>query len=260
MIRYGDLQLIQNSEGYLVIACDSSGGIGNKRLDTVQISPELAGYYAACVPLMEVLAARGTVLSMVDTLSVEMEPTGKRIIDGIKTAMQQLKIDVNLLTGSTEDNILTETTGIGVTVIGQIPNKHQLQKCIFEDQWLVLLGVPKVGAEFLAEEIEDNYGETMTLEGLKQLADCNLIRDMIPVGSKGIAYEAEVLATRYQLSVKLVETEFKQKGIDFKKSAGPATCLLVAIEEIDFTELINYVGSKVGKSLPIHCIGRFYRE
>ncbi len=84
VIRYGDLQFDFVWFRILVIACDSSGGIGNKEGDQLQVDPEIAGYYAAFVPLIECMAVRGEVISLIDTLSVEMVPTGERIIHGIK--------------------------------------------------------------------------------------------------------------------------------------------------------------------------------
>lgn len=227
MIRYGDLQLLPNREDYLIIACDSSGGIGNKDKDIVRIKPELAGFFAAFVPLVEVLATKGEVLSIVDTLCVEMDPTGKRIISGIKEAMSTIGLDPNVLTGSTEDNVATSSTGIGVTVIGKISKGTMDNKSILDDCNLLLIGLPKVGQEFLDEEVIGNAGETLTLELMTKFNIEDMILDMIPVGSKGIEYEANILAKRHNKTINLYENYC----IDLKKSAGPSTCLLVMIHK-----------------------------
>lgn len=248
MIRYGDLQLIPNLKDYLIIACDSSGGIGNKDKDIVRIKPELAGFFAAFVPLVEVLATKGNIISIVDTLCVEMEPTGKRIISGIKEAMSSIDLDTNLLTGSTEDNIPTSTTGIGVTVIGSISKDMIDSKEVTAGNALVLVGLPKVGQEFLEEEVIGNARETLTLEVMTLFNRENMILDMIPVGSKGIQYESGVLANRYSLSAKLDHNT----EIDYMKSAGPSTCLLVAIEN----NMISAFKSKYPQ-IPVQVIGTF---
>jgi len=227
MIRYGDLQLLPNNDNYLIISCDSSGGIGNKEKDIVRIKPELAGFFAAFVPIVEVLATKGQVLSIVDTLCVEMEPTGKRIISGIKEAIISIGLDPDLLTGSTEDNIPTTSTGIGVTVIGSIPKDKLDNKRITTNSELFLVGLPKVGQEFLEEEVIGNARETLTLELMTLFNKEDMILDMIPVGSKGIEYEAGVLVNRHSLNIILDPIV----NIDYKKSAGPSTCLLVLINK-----------------------------
>jgi len=227
MIQYGDLQLLPNNDNYLIISCDSSGGIGNKEKDIVRIKPELAGFFAAFVPIIEVLATKGQVLSIVDTLCVEMEPTGKRIISGIKEAIISIGLDPNLLTGSTEDNIPTTSTGIGVTVIGSISKDKLDNKLITTNSELLLVGLPKVGQEFLEEEVIGNAKETLTLELMILFNKEDLILDMIPVGSKGIEYETNILINRHSLNIMLDPIV----NIDYKKSAGPSTCLLVLINK-----------------------------
>lgn len=257
MIRYGDLQLIPDDDDYLVIACDSSGGIGNKEMDLVKVEPELAGFFAAFVPLVEVLATKGSVLSLVDTLCVEMNPTGQRIINGICSALEILNIDSALLTGSTEDNIPTHSTGIGVTVIGKISKKIMEAKKVKDTHAILLIGLPKVGEEFLKEEIIENQQETLTLPILVELVKMDVISDMIPVGSKGIDYEAKVLSNRYALESVLLESYYKNTRIDYKKSAGPSTCLLVAIELKNLDYIKNTLEKNVGHEVPITQIGFF---
>lgn len=252
MIRYGDLQLLPNHDDYLIIACDSSGSIGNKEKDIVQIKPELAGYFAAFVPIVEVLAIKGNILSIVNTLCVEMNPTGNRIIEGIKEAMVSIGLDSSLLTGSTEDNMPSTSTGIGVTVIGTIKKEELQQKKIHEGDMLYLVGIPKVGQEFLDEEVLNNFQETLSLELMVELKREKTILDMLPVGSKGIAYESDIFAKRHHLKIGIETFEFKGKAIDFSKSAGPSTCLLIALKKEDTQAFV----SKYNK-IPIHPIGVF---
>jgi len=261
VIKYGDLQFIEMKDDYILIACDSSGSIGNKKHDSVQIEPEIAGYYGAFVPLVEVLAVKGKILSLVDTLSVEMEPTGKRIINGIQQALKELNIDDHLLTGSTEDNIPTTSTGIGVTVIGQIAKQAIESKQVNNTHSLILMGLPKVGEEFVNEELIEQQGETLTLDLMKHLTTLTLIDDMIPVGSKGIAYEANVLSKRNNLLVSLYSIKHKDKRIDYNKSAGPSTCLLACIDKNRVSEFIRIVKT-INTTIPINEIGKFedYRD
>ncbi len=247
MIRYGDLQLIENGDDYLIIACDSAGGIGNKPGDTINVDPETSGYYCGLVPLMEILCARGEVISIVDTLSVEMEPTGQRIIKGIKQLMESLGIDRDLLTGSTEENVESSMTGIGVTVLGRISKSRHEAKKLTKDHIMVLIGYPKVGEEFLKDEIKKGLHECVKASDVVLIKDVEIIHDMIPVGSKGIAYECEVLASRHGLA--FVETDHP---IDMKKSAGPGTCILGGLLPGDLETLLTHISP-----LPVTKIGGF---
>ncbi len=251
MIKYGDLQLIPNKNEYIIIACDSAGSIGDKPGDIVKTTPEFAGYFTAMVPIVEVLAIKGEIISIVDTLTVEMEPTGKRIISGIKDAMIDININTELLTGSTEENISSNSTGIGITVIGKISKEIMDQELVKPGMILLLAGIPKVGQQFLEEEIISKYGETITLELMKRFARDEWIFDMIPVGSKGIAYEADVLASRYKLVADFIVAKYKDKVINYTVSAGPATCVVIAME---YDNVKNF--KQKYKTIPLSIIGR----
>jgi len=225
MIRHGDIQLIENGDNYLLIACDSSGSIGNKPEDTVQVDPETVGFYTAIVPLVEILVARGEVISIVDTLSVEMHPTGERIISGIKRLMEHIGMSTDLITGSTEENMPTVMTGVGVTVIGSISSERHHQKSIKQGDQLILIGYPKVGNEFLKDEVIGHKHECVTIDDVLKMKNLQEIKDMIPVGSKGIEYECHILSERYGLNFQSLD-----HPIDMFQSAGPATCIVAGIE------------------------------
>ncbi len=252
MKRYGDILLIDNGNEYIMVACDSSGGIGSKTDDLIKIDPALAGYFAAFVPIVETLAAKGSVICLADTLCVEMEPTGVKVIEGIGRAMMEIGVDPSLLTGSTEDNIPTQTTGIGVTVIGKIGKNAIDGKQVRRGDRLMLIGIPKVGQEFLDEELNGRGNETLTLMVMKKLSADEKISDMLPVGSKGISHEANVFADRYSLEVRLEEVLHRGKPLDYDKSAGPSTCILAAVRQ----EFIEAVESEY-PMLPVNVVGSF---
>lgn len=103
----------------LVVACDSVGGIGSKPADSHYVAAADTAHFAARVPLLELLAAGARPALVVDTLCVESEPTGA----AMAAAVRELAVAVGLddpaaVTGSTEDNVITQATGVGVTVIG----------------------------------------------------------------------------------------------------------------------------------------------
>ncbi|NLP37358.1 MAG: hypothetical protein GX357_06875 [Firmicutes bacterium] len=216
-----DLTLIElESENIIVIACDSLGAIGPKEADVVATDGKVVGRCTVRVPLLEVMAAGAVPLAIVNALSVEMDPTGKEILQGIREelAISGLK-DVNI-TGSTEENMQTVQTGVGITVVGQAKaSTLRLGKARPGDT-VYCIGQPKVGTEVLSGAVPD-------VPLLKKLLTRDWIHEILPVGSKGVLYEAEQLAATAGCTFHLAA----DAGLDVHKSAGPATSLLIATEK-----------------------------
>lgn len=242
--KYRDLTLIDiNEEQILVVSCDSSGGIGNKENDVVQTTPEIVGLFTAQVGLMEVLAFGADPIAIVDTLSVEMEDTGRRIIEGIKKALEPLDFDLdNLVTGSTEENFPVTVTGIGITIIGIINKKNWKKPMTKPGLIAAVVGMPKLGNEVLEDE-----NSIMNIQRLLELREKEYIKEILPVGSKGILYELEQISKTNDIGFELEENQL----IDLKKSGGPSTCVIISIEENKFKEF------KKGFSIPVNKIGKF---
>lgn len=243
--KFRDITLIHINEHQIItISCDSSGGIGDKELDIVKTTPEIVGFFTTNVALAETLAIGATPITISNTLTVEMESTGKKIIEGVKKSLRVLPNSENIaITGSTEDNFHTLQTGMGITVIGVI-DKNKWKKPITNSGDLaVVVGLPKVGHEVLL----DKGKEILSLENLLKLTEKSFVNEILPVGSKGILYEANVMAESNNLSFLLEENV----SIDINKSAGPATCAVVSIKEEDLQILKEYI------DLPINIIGKF---
>jgi len=234
-----DLSIVNlDSEKALVIACDSLGGIGSKEYDKIRVANSLLGKFTARVALMELMASGATPISVVDTLSVELKPTGEEIIAGIKEELAKIGID-DLLTGSTEENVVTVQTGIGVTAIGSVEIDQLRVGSSQQEDLIVAIGLPKVGDQVLAD-----LSQIADLDLLIELLKLDYIHEILPVGSKGILYEAQLLSEDNGLNLSLLENK-----IDLHKSAGPATVLLVTVAEEDVTRL------KVIEK-PVNVIGR----
>ena len=242
--KHRDLTLIDiNEKQLLVISSDSSGGIGNKKNDVVKTDPEIVGYFAAQVSLMELIALGAKPISVIDTLSVEMEDTGRRILNGIKEALKPLDLDVeNVITGSTEENFPVSVTGMGITIIGIIDKESFLWPETNRQLIAVVVGLPKVGDEILKDRNNImSVGETLKLK------EKFYIKEILPVGSKGILYELKEVARTNGLEYTLEDNI----SIDLYKSGGPSTCVIVSIKEEDIKKL------KEETDLPIEKIGRF---
>lgn len=226
--QYRDVQMIPNGDGaYLAVTCDVAAFIGSKPMDLVQVTPQMAGYHATAVPLMELLALNAKIISMTDTIGVEMDPTGKEIIAGVKAAMTDAGVEEDCLTGSTEDNIATLATSIGITVIGCVEAAFLDKSKPMAGQLVYCVGLPKMGQRFVEEELVGHRGEVCTLAITKVVRETDGVGHMLPVGSKGIQYELATLLALEQLAMEAVPCE----DLDIKASAGPSTCVLMTCSE-----------------------------
>ena len=244
MFEFRDLTIVDiTPELRMVISCDSSGGIGNKEGDVVKVDPEITGYFTTHVAMMELLAVGATPVSIINTLGVEMDDTGQRIINGINRAIEPLNMKEDIIiTGSTEENIPVCQTSMGITIVGLIDKSKWRIKKTSKDDLIVVIGIPKVVNE-LAQDMNDVASLKLLLELIKD--PC--IKDILPVGSKGIAYEAGVMANTNDLEFELVDNSC----MDLQKSAGPATCIIIAVDKDGYEKLKNVV------NIPVNCIGKF---
>lgn len=245
MVKFRDLTIVDVTPDHrMVISCDSSGGIGDKEKDVVKVDPEIVGQFTTQVALMELLATGATPITIVNTLGVEMEETGQKIITGIKKAIKPLNMEDNIvITGSTEENIPVCQTSMGITIIGMIERSKWRNKKAKKRDLAVVLGIPKVGEEVL----DDKGRETMSVPLLLEVLKKPYINDILPVGSKGIAYELNEMAITNKLNYSI----YDKTNIDLNKTAGPATCVIVAVDREGYEDLKNSM------PIPVNCVGIF---
>ncbi|MFN7251073.1 MAG: AIR synthase related protein [Anaerobacillus sp.] len=236
--RYRDLTILHDDEKSFVIACDSSGGIGPKKLDVVKTDGYTLGRFLARVVLMEIISVGAKPITIIDTLAVEMNPTGQEIISGIRAEAEQLGLDTNnLLNGSTEENMPVQQTGVGITAIGEVSN---LECESSPGDQVICIGVPKVGNEVSLED-----PEICNLPVVQELREIVGVHEIVPIGSKGINYELNELLKRNQMSLIKFQT-----GLDLHKSAGPVTCVIATVK-LECIETIKKIVTQ-----PISILGR----
>ncbi len=225
-----DLTLIDlDQEKTIVVACDSCGGIGMKEYDVLKVSPFVTGKYTARVALFEILCSGAEVVCLANTICNEMEVTGKKIIAGIEEELEEAGIGKIVLTGSTEENFATFATGFGVTAVGIVENKNLKVNTVKAEALLIAIGQPKVGEEVLTSEKGDIAGYQL----IKTLLGSERVYELVPVGSKGILYEAQQLAENNNMQL-ILPSRMK---IDIYKSAGPSTVVVAAMEEALFYQM-----------------------
>jgi hypothetical protein len=231
-------------EIWLVTACDSDGGIGPKPLDTFSSTAYDLGRLGMRVPLMEILASGAEPFLTADLLMVEMEPTGKEIIRGIKDELADAEVSPNTaVTGSTEDNVRTVQTGMGVVIMGFVHKNDFNPGKSREGDIIAAMGIPKSAPEY---KIVYNDPEIADPQTIRRLIETGLVHDILPVGSKGIQHEISELAATAGLVYKLN----KKTDVSITKSGGPSTCCLVSLEE----ENLPVLREKIRK--PISVLGK----
>lgn len=235
--------LLLSSEESLLLAVDSDGGIGSKEMDVVQVENWETGYFAARVPLMEILSANARPLLVVDALTVEMEETGRQIITGIEKILTEAGMPDLPITGSTEENVPTKQTGIGVIVLGVISSKNWMIGSSHQDDLVAAAGIPKSGPEY---KIKPDDKEILSLPDLRRLREFPDVYDVLPVGSKGIGFEVGELAGEAGLSFNCCKT-----NLDFEQSAGPSTCVIFTIKNRDS---LNKIENQI--KAPVKIIGK----
>lgn len=208
----------------LVFCCDTSSSSGEKPSDYLNVSPELTARYCLRVALLELLAVNVNPTMTFNLIGNELNPTGQRMLEGIQTELNLAGYPKTLQNGSTEENMPTSMTSVSVLVVGEALNKDILIQRAEADNLVLQIGRRSVGPEVL--EFEDKM---IQYEDIKQLRAIPAVREIVPVGSRGILYEAETLAECNNLKFELEDNLIGDS--DLIKSAGPATTVLMAVEQ-----------------------------
>ncbi len=221
--RIRDLSVLTlTPEVSLVFACDAAGGIGPKPYDTYATDGYTLGRFTARVPLAELLACGATPILVADLLSVEQEPTGAAILAGVRDEAQAAGLDPDALTGSSEENVPTLATGVGIAVLGLVAVERFRPGRGQPGDYIVCIGVPKSAP---AHRVVLDDPELLDLPALRRVLALDTVGDVLPVGSRGILAEAHALAA----SASLHFAPDPAPPLDLTKSGGPVTCCLVTL-------------------------------
>ena len=107
--------------------------------------------------------------------------------------------------------------------------------------YLVVIGIPKVG-----QEVIDDECEILNVEEMWSLINNDCVNEIIPAGSKGLLHEINQLEL-YNNSTVVFNDNIK---IDLTKSAGPATCAILTVSENKIETM------KILTKLPFEIIGK----
>lgn len=241
-----DLTRIALTKEYsLIVAVDSDGGIGSLEGDTIKCDPYQLGRFAMRVPLLELLSCGAIPLAAFDMLTIPMKGAGEEIVRGVRDELKQAGLDSNFpLSGSTEDNVPTIMTGIGTTIIGLVHNADFRPGNSHYGDAIVCAGIPKSAPD---DTVLLDDKEMINQQDILNILQIEGIHEILPIGSKGIEYEAHQLA-------QLASVEFNLESncaIDLKKSGGPSTCVIVSC----IPQAIKKIRTNL--NIPVNIVGKF---
>ncbi|MBC2191493.1 alpha-L-fucosidase [Listeria sp. FSL L7-0229] len=225
MPQVRDLSVIDVPGGCILTSCDISAGFGEKAHDGLMVAPEVTARLTLRVALMEMIASGAKVVSVSDVVGAEMEPTGRRVIAGLKDELAKANLSHIELNGSTEENMKVTQTSVGVLVTGFATKAALKLVNVHEAAVLFAFGEPIVGAEVLQK-----MTEMPDYRLVKKLVAHSAVFEVVPVGSKGIAYEANLLA-RLNNGVFTASDTIGEEIMN--KTAGPASVILAAVKADD---------------------------
>lgn len=232
----GALILPFTEELELVIAADNSGAIGEKEADVVKTSNQLVGQFACRVAVMECLAASGEPQAVI-MQNFTGDAAWREYEIGVREVLREAGLDSLPVTGSTESNFPGLQSALGLTVIGL--RKKQARIRFTGKEAFAVIGTPHVGGEVL-----EHLHELPSPLLLKKFTEEPGIVGVLPAGSKGIQHDYERWTGR--------KDEW-MSSLDLKKSAGPATCFLIAFQP-ENRERVQQLGGRFFHSLDIRKI------
>ncbi|SDP02820.1 AIR synthase related protein, N-terminal domain [Nakamurella panacisegetis] len=233
----------------MVVACDSVGGIGPKPGDTVAADPYTVGYFAARTPVLEVLAAGAVPRLVVNNLCFETGPVADAMIAAMSDLARELGLDAGAVTGSTEDNVTTTSTAVGVTVVGIAEAGRLRGGSSRAGDIVVCLGLPRSAP---AHTLTPADRAMPTVAEVVRVLHMPGVREVLPVGSRGVAAEFAALAATAGLRHQIDDRHSGQdSGFDVHASGGPASCVLVSLSSGALVGL-----RAIRADLPVTVIGK----
>ena len=229
-----DLLIVDGSPP-LVIACDSVGGIGPRPADLVRVPADVVAHFAARVPLLEVLCSGARPVALINTLCHDMAEATV-FINTFRAVASEVGIRPDAVTGSTEENVPSPATGVGVTVIGTLAG-DLLTGGGRPGDVVICVGWPRSAPH---DEVFIGHPDIVPLSTVQALVTTGAVHDALPVGSRGIGYEAGQLAESSGCAL-----TWLPHPLPLDASGGPASCVLFACDPASVPDLRNTVPGHV---------------
>ncbi len=132
--------------------------------------------------------------------------------------------DALAVTGSTEDNVATRATGVGVTVVGIVRPEAFLPGRARAGDVVLCVGRPLSAP---AHDVYIGHPDIVAVDEVQRALAVPGVHEALPVGSRGVRHEVGELAAFSRLRADIDET----CAIDLESSGGPATCVLLSCDD-----------------------------
>ncbi len=189
-------------EDDLVIVVDNCGSVGSLEFDSVESSAFQVAYFTTRVVLMELLSIRSKPIAC--SISIFNNDKYEEFIEGVTKAFTETGIEIPHISSS-ESNFTMRESAFSITLFGKGRNLENFDSLDFG-----VIGIPYFGSEVITNTI-------LELSDFMNLLSDDNIKYILPVGSKGIAYEVQSNLNKVVAS----------SSLDINKSAGPATAVIV---------------------------------
>ncbi|MGD7010006.1 ATPase [Metabacillus sp. 84] len=233
-----DIQKIHlTEEEWLIAASDNAGAIGEMEHDLVNVPLEITASHTLRVALMECLAVGAAPFSIILHNFIGNK-AWKRLSASCDRLMKETGFDGVSITGSTESNMTMMQSAIGITVLGRVAKNLYRSGVTPLDAGFAVVGEPLVG-----EEVITKADRMVSLSLFQELCRHDGVFELIPAGSGGIAREIRYLNP---------EAKFIDCELNMHKSAGPASCVIIAYNKQFTNDLKNLAN---GLFYPVHLSG-----
>lgn len=232
---FRDLLILSPSHN-LVVACDSVGGIGPRSSDTYHVDSRDSAHFAARVPLLEVLCSGAQPIALIDTLCQD-KISAAPLIEEFRMIAADAGIAPEAVTGSTEDNVETTMTGIGVVVIGQLDN-GLISGGARAGDTIICVGLPRSAPHV---RLYRTHPDIVPISAVRTLLASRSLTDALPVGSRGLAWEVSELARTSGLTPRWLDGQ----PIPPDASGGPSTCVLISCAPEAESELRKSISDNI---------------
>jgi len=224
--QFRDLTILKTQPNQtLVMAAESSSSIGEKPGDQLKSPTEITAQFAVRVCLLELLTQQAIPQTVFTLIGNEKEPTGRRMWAAIEKELEQLPGSHEvILNGSTEDNMETNETSIGIVALGLIEGTFK-KPDYPSAQTIIQVGQPYVGAAVL-----DHLEDVPNYQDIDAWSKREEVIDIIPVGANGSRADLDALFSKYALPLKRVGASW------LDKSGGPSTSFVVVLNTTDIPD------------------------
>jgi hypothetical protein len=213
-----------NKDSELIITTDGCTGVGTLKEDLINLDLRTVAWTACKVALMELLSLGARPIGYAFNHIASPYDYDQTVL-GITQCMQDFGQAKVPFISSSEKNFPVSQTTITIALTGI---REKKDRSVPNDAVYLLIGEPLVGQEVL-----EHSDRQITAEEFMQLLSTEGVSEIIPIGSHGVFSELAAMG----IAVESCE-------LDLNKSAGPATCVLAAVNRNSLDSVIKLFNGK----------------